>query len=95
MISFDFENSRLHRFTLWFLVTTFLFITILLLTHNLKVTIQATAPFAIILSVLTILKWEKKVVLDAASKASVITIATSPFFINQELAIKVFKDIFS
>ena len=37
---------------------------------------------------------KKKVVLDAASKASVITIASSPFFINQELAIRVFKDIF-
>ncbi len=38
---------------------------------------------------------KKKVVLDAAKKSSIITIATSPFFINQELAIKVFKDIFS
>ncbi len=38
---------------------------------------------------------KKKVVLDAANKASLITVATSPFFINQELAIKVFKDIFS
>jgi hypothetical protein len=32
--------------------------------------------------------------LDAAKKASVITVATSPFFINQVLAVKVFKDIF-
>ena len=37
---------------------------------------------------------KKKVILDAANKASIITIASSPFFINQELAIKVFKDIF-
>jgi len=37
---------------------------------------------------------KKKVVLDVASKASVITVATSPFFINQELAFRVFKDIF-
>lgn len=37
---------------------------------------------------------KKKVILDAATKASVITVATSPFFINQELAVKVFKDIF-
>jgi len=37
---------------------------------------------------------KKKVVLDAAEKASIITVSTSPFFIDQELAIKVFKDIF-
>ncbi|MDP2396537.1 MAG: hypothetical protein Q8S84_07770 [bacterium] len=37
---------------------------------------------------------KKKVVLDAAKKASIITVSTSPFFINQELAISVFKDIF-
>lgn len=37
---------------------------------------------------------KKEVVLDAAKKASLITIATSPFFIDQELAIKVFKDLF-
>ncbi len=37
---------------------------------------------------------KKKVILDLVSKASVITVATSPFFINQKLAIKVFKDIF-
>jgi hypothetical protein len=37
----------------------------------------------------------KKVNLDAANKAKVITVATSPFFIHQDLAIKVFKDIFS
>ncbi len=38
---------------------------------------------------------KKKVILDIAKKASVITISTSPFFINQELAIKVFKDLFA
>lgn len=38
---------------------------------------------------------KKKVVLDIAKKANVITIASSPFFINQELAIKIFKDLFS
>lgn len=37
---------------------------------------------------------KKKVVLDAARKAKTITVCTSPFFINQNLAIKVFKDIF-
>ncbi len=38
---------------------------------------------------------KKKVILDIAKKAKVITVATSPFFIEQELALKVFKDIFS
>ncbi len=37
---------------------------------------------------------KKKVILDIASKASIITVASSPFFVNQELAIDVFKDIF-
>ena len=37
---------------------------------------------------------KKKAVLDAAEKASIITVASSPFFIDQDLAIKVFKDIF-
>ncbi|MDQ7010045.1 MAG: UPF0489 family protein [Candidatus Gracilibacteria bacterium] len=37
---------------------------------------------------------KKKVVLDIAKKADVITVSTSPFFINQELALKVFKDLF-
>lgn len=37
---------------------------------------------------------KKKVILDAAKKASIITVSSSPFFINQELAISVFKDIF-
>lgn len=39
-------------------------------------------------------KLKKKVVLDIAEKAKIITVATSPFFIKQNLAIKVFKDIF-
>ena len=38
---------------------------------------------------------KKKVILDVAKKAKIITIATSPFFINQDLVIKIFKDIFS
>jgi len=38
---------------------------------------------------------KKKVVLDIAKKATVITVATSPFFIKQDLALKVFKDLFS
>jgi len=38
---------------------------------------------------------KKKVVLDAANKADIITVATSPFFIDQKRAIEVFKDIFS
>lgn len=38
---------------------------------------------------------KKKVILDVANKSSIITVSTSPFFINQKLAIKVFKDIFS
>lgn len=38
---------------------------------------------------------KKKVVLDAAKKADIITVATSPFFIDQQRAIEVFKDIFS
>ena len=37
---------------------------------------------------------KKKVVLDIAQKASIITVSTSPFFIDQDLAIKVFKDLF-
>lgn len=37
---------------------------------------------------------KKKVVLEIAEEAKVITVASSPFFINQELAIKVFKDLF-
>lgn len=37
---------------------------------------------------------KKKVILDIAKKAKVITVATSPFFIEQELALKVFRDIF-
>lgn len=34
---------------------------------------------------------KKKVVLDIAEKASIITVATSPFFINQELAVNIIK----
>ncbi len=37
---------------------------------------------------------KKYIVLNIAKKAKIITIATSPFFINSELAIKVLKDIF-
>lgn len=37
---------------------------------------------------------KKKVILDIAKKAKVITIASSPFFIDQERALKVCKDIF-
>ncbi len=37
---------------------------------------------------------KKKVILDIAKKASLITVSTSPFFINQGLAIKHFKELF-
>jgi len=37
---------------------------------------------------------KKKVILNAVEKASFITVCTSPFFIEQDLAIKVFKDLF-
>lgn len=37
---------------------------------------------------------KKKVILDVAKKAKLITVSTSPFFIDQDLAVKVFKDIF-
>ena len=37
---------------------------------------------------------KKKVILDIAKKASIITVSTSPFFIDQNLAIGVFKDLF-
>ena len=37
---------------------------------------------------------KKKVVLDAFEKSDVITICTSPFFIDQNLALQVFYDIF-
>lgn len=37
---------------------------------------------------------KKKVILDAVENASFITVCTSPFFIEQDLAIKVFKDLF-
>jgi len=37
---------------------------------------------------------KKKVILDITKKASIITVSTSPFFIEQKLAIKIFKDLF-
>jgi len=37
---------------------------------------------------------KKKVILDVLEKANFITVCTSPFFIEQDLAIKVFKDLF-
>jgi hypothetical protein len=37
---------------------------------------------------------KKKVILNIAKNASVITVASSPFFINQKLALKRFLDIF-
>jgi len=37
---------------------------------------------------------KKKVILDIAKKASLITVSSSPFFINQGLAIKRFKEVF-
>ncbi len=39
-------------------------------------------------------KQKKEVILDAAKKADVITVATSPFFIDQNLALKVFRELF-
>ena len=39
-------------------------------------------------------KLKEKVILDVAKRAKIITIATSPFFINNNLSIKIFKDIF-
>ncbi len=38
---------------------------------------------------------KKKVILEIAKKAKIITVATSPFFIDQELALRVFRDIFA
>jgi len=38
---------------------------------------------------------KKKVVLDAARRADIITVATSPFFIEQQRALDVFRDIFT
>lgn len=37
---------------------------------------------------------KKKVILDIAKKASLITVASSPFFVDQKLALKVFRDLF-
>ncbi|PID87498.1 hypothetical protein CSB07_00835 [Candidatus Gracilibacteria bacterium] len=39
-------------------------------------------------------KLKKKVILDIAKKSKFITVATSPFFINQNLALKIFKKLF-
>lgn len=38
---------------------------------------------------------KKRVILDMAERADFITVATSPFFIDQQLALKVFRDIFN
>lgn len=38
---------------------------------------------------------KKKVILDAFEKADFVTVCTSPFFVDQKLAIEVFKKIFS
>lgn len=37
---------------------------------------------------------KKQVILDIAKKADLITVCTSPYFINQERALEVFRDIF-
>ncbi len=37
---------------------------------------------------------KKEVILEITKKASLITVATSPFFIGQNLALKVFRDLF-
>jgi hypothetical protein len=37
---------------------------------------------------------KKQVILDIAQKADLITVCTSPYFINQERALEVFKDVF-
>jgi len=37
---------------------------------------------------------KKKVILDIAKKADLITVCTSPYFINQERALEIFRDIF-
>jgi len=37
---------------------------------------------------------KKQVILDIAKKADLITVCTSPYFINQERALSVFRDIF-
>jgi hypothetical protein len=38
---------------------------------------------------------KKEVIQKLIKKASLITIATSPFFIDQDLALKIMKDLFS
>jgi len=37
---------------------------------------------------------KKRVILDIAKRSKLITVCTSPFFINQKLALEVFRDIF-
>ena len=37
---------------------------------------------------------KKKVILDAFEKASYVTVCTSPFFVDQGLAVEKFKEIF-
>jgi hypothetical protein len=36
-----------------------------------------------------------KVVRDAIAQSDIVTFATSPFFIDQDLALRVFRDIFA
>ena len=38
---------------------------------------------------------KKQVILDIAHKADIITVCTSPYFIDQQRALEVFKDIFA
>jgi hypothetical protein len=37
---------------------------------------------------------KKRVILDIAQKADLITVCTSPYFIHQKRALRVFRDIF-
>ena len=37
---------------------------------------------------------KKQVILDIAEKASLITVCTSPYFISQERALEIFRDLF-
>lgn len=76
-------------------------------THNLEeyMSLRSTLGSDIILNVdldffqpdLDFINYDlkKQVILDWAEKAKIITVATSPFFIDQNLAIKIFKDIFT
>jgi hypothetical protein len=38
---------------------------------------------------------KKQVILDIAKNADLITVCTSPYFINQEMALEVFRDLFN